>query len=45
MIFEIIKYTSQSTVPEMRIENKNNQILYMFNDVESERLRSPEVSA
>ena len=45
MIFEIIEYTGQSTVLEVRIENKNSQIVYMFNDVESERLRSPEVSA
>ena len=45
MIFKTIEYTSQSTVLEMRIENENSQILYMFNDVESEQLQSPEVSA
>ena len=40
MIFKIITYINQIDALEMRNENRNNQIVCMFDDVESEPLRS-----
>ena len=45
MIFKLVTYINQIAALEMRNENRNNQIVYMFNDVESEPLRSSEANA
>ena len=45
MIFKIITYTNSIDALEMRNEDRNNQVVYMFNEVESEPLRSSGASA